>query len=60
MDAGDGDVAFGRIGADDIRAQTRHGFGQKTAAAADVEKPQAREGRSALRSRPELRRDLRL
>jgi hypothetical protein len=48
---GDGDVAFGRIGAHHIRAKPRHRFGQKTAAAADVEKRRPAKG-AALRSRP--------
>jgi hypothetical protein len=54
---GHGNVAFGRVGADHVGAEPRHRFGQQAAAAADVEKAQAREGaRGQIAA--ELRRDL--
>ena len=62
MQLGHFDIVRRRIGADHIRAQPRHRFAQKSAAAADVEETQAFERRATrgrVRSAPAPGREYR-
>ncbi len=58
MDGGRLDVLFRRIDAGDGGPEPCHGFGQKPAAAADIEEAQALEGQAFQRVAPEAGRHL--
>lgn len=58
VQAGDGDIAFGGIGADDIGAQPGHRFAEKPAAAADIQQAQALEGQGPCQVAVEFGGDL--